>query len=171
MDEVKIWDLQQLPSYEATLDAIEEPEKEDEAEVIKEKIKIIDARINQEIDSSDKLVDLANKAKEEGKIELTDYYLDRSKEQIYSIRELKKERKRLQEILDEESEEETVKKPITTTVTYKKDEMDKYLNNKESIDLLNFYGLKLPSEYKGKSLEELQKAFEKGMNETANLTK
>ena len=47
--------------------------------------------------------------------------------------------------------------------------MDKYLNNKESIDLLNFYGLKLPSEYKEKSLEELQKAFEKGMIETANL--
>ena len=43
------------------------------------------------------------------------------------------------------------------------------MNNKESIDLLNFYGLKLPSEYKDKSLEELQKAFNKGMNETANL--
>ena len=32
MDEVKIWDLQQLPGFEATLDAIEEPEKEDEDE-------------------------------------------------------------------------------------------------------------------------------------------
>ena len=53
MDEVKKWDLQQLPGYEATLDAIEESEKEDEAEVIKEKIKIIDARINQEVGSSD----------------------------------------------------------------------------------------------------------------------
>ena len=171
MDEVKRWDLQQLPSYEATLDAIEEPEKEDEAEVIKEKIKIIDARINQEIYSSDKLVDLANKAKEEGKIELRDYYLGRTKEQLYRIRELEKERKRLQKIIDEEFKEESVKKPITTTVIYGKDEMDKYLNNKESIDLLNFYGLKLSSEYKDKSLEELQKAFEKGMNETANLKK
>ena len=63
------------------------------------------------------------------------------------------------------------KKPKITTVKYEKDEMDKYLNNKESIDLLNFYGLKLPSEYKGKSLEELQKAFKKGMEETANLKK
>ena len=69
MDEVKKWDLQQLLGYEATLDAIEEPEKEDEAEVIKEKIKIIDTRIKEELDSSDELVDLANKAKEEGKIE------------------------------------------------------------------------------------------------------
>ena len=49
--------------------------------------------------------------------------------------------------------------------------MDKYLNNKESIDLVNFYGLKLPSEYKGKSLEKLLKAFEKGMKETAKLKK
>ena len=32
MDEVKRWDLQQLPGFEATLDAIEEPEKEDEDE-------------------------------------------------------------------------------------------------------------------------------------------
>ena len=47
--------------------------------------------------------------------------------------------------------------------------MDKYLNNKESVDLLNFYGLKLPSEYKDKSLEEFQKAYDKGMFETANL--
>ena len=37
MDEVKRWDLNQLPDFEATLDAIEEPEKEDEAEDIKEK--------------------------------------------------------------------------------------------------------------------------------------
>ena len=49
--------------------------------------------------------------------------------------------------------------------------MDKYLNSKESIDLLNFFGLKLPCEYKYKSLEEFQKAFDKGMDETANLKK
>ena len=63
------------------------------------------------------------------------------------------------------------KKPKNTTVTYGKDEMDKYLNKKETVDLLNFYGLKLPSEYKDKSLEEFQKAFNKGMEETANLKK
>ena len=63
-------------------------------------------------------------------------------------------------------------KPKITTVTYeKKKQMDKYLNNKESIDLLNFYGLKLPSEYKDKSLEEFQEAFDKGMDEAANYKK
>ena len=170
MDEVNRWDLQQLPSFEATLDAIEEPEKEDEAEVIKEKIKIIDARINQEIDSSDELVDLANKAKEEGKIELRDYYLGRTKEKVYNIRELEKDRKRLQEILDDESEE-TVGKPKITTVTYGKEQMDKYLSNKETVDLLKFYGLKLPSKYKDKSLEEFQEAFDKGLNASANYKK
>ena len=49
--------------------------------------------------------------------------------------------------------------------------MDKFLNNKESIDLLNFYGLKLSSKYKDLSLDKLQKAFEKGMQETTNLKK
>ena len=171
MDEVKRWDLIQLPGFEATLDAIEEPEKEDEAEDIIEKIKIINARINEEIDSLYKLVDLTNKAKEEGKTELREDYLDRAKEQNVSTRELEKERKRLQEILDEEFEEESVKKPITTTVTYGKEQMDKYLNNKETVDLLNFYGLKLPSKYKDKSLEEFQEAFDKGLNEAASYKK
>ena len=51
------------------------------------------------------------------------------------------------------------KKPKITTITYEKKQIDKYLNNEESIDLLNFYGFKLPSEYKDKSLEEFQKSF------------
>ena len=49
--------------------------------------------------------------------------------------------------------------------------MDKHLNKKETVDLLNFYGLKLPSGYKNKSMEEFQEAFDKGMDETANLKK
>ena len=49
--------------------------------------------------------------------------------------------------------------------------MDKYLNNKETVDLLNFYSLKLPSKYKDKSLEEFQEAFDKGLNEAARYKK
>ena len=109
----------------------------------------------------------ARKAYKEEVFELAEYYLDRIKEENDSIKEMQKEFIRLQQTLEEES----VKKTKITTVTYEKDEMDKYLNNKESIDLLNFYGLKLPSEYRNKSLEELQKVFEKGMEETANLKK
>ena len=69
----------------------------------------------------------------------------------------------------EEKSEESIKQPKTTTIEYKKNDMDKYLNNKESIDLLNFYGLKRPSEYKDSSLEEFEEAFEKGLEETAKL--
>ena len=123
MDEVKKWDLQQLPGYEAieepeTEEVIEEPETEEAARYIRE------------------------------------------------TEQLKKKLERLKKI-----KEEYVKKSKTTTLEYKKDEMDKYLNNKESIDLLNFYGLKLPSKYKDSSLDELQKAFDKGMEETSNLKK
>ena len=114
-----------------------------------------------------KLNILARKAYKEEDFELVEYYLDRIKEENDSIKEMQKEFNRLKQTLEEES----VKKPKITTVRYEKDEMDKFLNDKESIDLLNFYGLKLPSEYRDKSLEELQKAFEKGMEETANLKK
>ena len=43
--------------------------------------------------------------------------------------------------------------------------------NKETVDLLNFYSLKLPSKYKDKSLEEFQEAFDKGLDETARYKK
>ena len=56
-------------------------------------------------------------------------------------------------------------------MSYGKEQMDKYLNNKETVDLLNYYGLKLPSEYKDKSLEEFQEAFDKGLNEAASYKK
>ena len=50
------------------------------------------------------------------------------------------------------------KQPI---LTYDKNEIDKNLMNKESTDLLYFHSLELPSEYKDKSLKELQEALEK----------
>ena len=107
MDEVKRWDLQQLPDFEATLDAIKESEKEN------------------------------------------------------IIEELEKEGEG----------KDIIEKPKITTVTYGKNEIIKYLNEKNSVDLLNLYGLKLPSEYEDKSLEEFQEAFDKGLNETAKFKK
>ena len=109
----------------------------------------------------------ARKAYKEEDFELAEYYYDRIKEENDSIKEMQKEFDRLQQTFEEQS----VKKPKITTVTYEKKQMDKYLNNKESVDLLDFYGLKLPSEYKYKSLEEFQEAFDKGMDEVANLKK
>ena len=46
-------------------------------------------------------------------------------------------------------------------MSYGESDMDKYLKNKESADLLYFYSLKLPSYYKDKSLKELQEALNK----------
>ena len=110
----------------------------------------------------------ARKAYKEEDFELAEYYLDRIKEENVSIKEMQKEFDRLQQTLEEES----VKKRKITTVTYGEEQMDKYLSNKETVDLLNyFYGLKLPSEYKDKSLEEFQDAFDKGLNATANYKK
>ena len=122
-------------------------------------------------DIMEKLVPESNTKFKSGNIKDANELMKKAQNQSESIKNLQRKIIRLQQTFKEEFEEESVKKPIIATVIYGKDEMDKYLNNKESIDLLHFYGLKLPSEYKDKSLEELQKAFEKGMNETANLKK
>ena len=124
MDEVKKWDLEQLPGFEA----IEEPEMEYQAVDINKKIKIIDGRIDQNLVTSDELVDLANKAKEEGKEDVYKYYMKKIDKLLGENEKMKKERERLQEILDKESEE-TVGKPKITTITYGKEQMDKFLNN------------------------------------------
>ena len=122
-------------------------------------------------DIMEKLVPESNTKFKSGNIKDANELMKKAQNQSESIKNLQGKIIRLQQTFKEEFEEESVKKPIIATVIYGKDEMDKYLNNKESIDLLHFYGLKLPSEYEDKSLEELQKAFEKGMNETANLKK
>ena len=58
------------------------------------------------------------------------------------------------------------KRPI---LTYDKDEIVKNLMNKESIDLLDFNSLKLPSEYKNKILGELNKALKKSQQISSRL--
>ena len=97
------------------------------------------------------------------------------KEKLEKLQELKKQYETQKKLIKQyeinKKLEEEKEKSKKTTFDYKKENMDRYLNNKESIDLLNFYGLKLPSKYKDLSLGELQKAFEKGMDEAANLKK
>ena len=60
-----------------------------------------------------------------------------------------------------------VEKPII--FKYDKDEIDKYLMNEKSIDLIHFLDLYLPSEYKDKSLKELQEALKKSQKESSKL--
>ena len=94
MDEVKRWHLSQLPGLEATLEAIEEPEKTSGDIKI---IKLLNKRIDEKYDSMDKLIDLANKAKEEGNSELNEFYLKKVLEENSDIRKLEVKRIRLQE--------------------------------------------------------------------------
>ena len=162
MDEVKKWDLEQLPAYEG----IEEPEIEEEKPQIGKtrSINEVIKEIKNEIDILNKS---AQKAEEEENLILKDYYLEKIARLETKYQKLIKER----EIFPKKIEEETVKKPKIITVTYGKEQMNKYLNNKESVIILNNYGLKQPSEYKDKSLEEFQKAFDKGLNAAANYKK
>ena len=158
MDEVKRWDLQQLPDFEA----IEEPEKEElEKKPYESKLRDTDF-YNITHRNLNKLIG-------------EKIYPDDDEKEIMTVKDILKIHKKNPIVTRLRFNHPTKEvfldadKPKITTVTYEKDEMDKYLNNKESIDLLNFYGLKLPSEYKDKSLEEFQKAYDKGMIETANL--
>ena len=158
MDEVKRWDLSQLPGYESTLGMIEEPEIEEEEETI---YKIFSNDVYKLLGEESRITENGEKLNPIKKSVL---------EELTKDKRFNKEKNEI-DINPNTNLVKVIerKKPKITTVTYEKDEMDNYLNNKESIDLLNFYGLKLPSEYKGKNLEELQKAFEKGMEETTNL--
>ena len=82
---------------------------------------------------------------------------------------LDKEEEELMEtlLLSEETDDETdEEKPII--VNYNDSDMNKFLNNKESKDLLKFYGFKLPSYYKDKSLKELQKVCEESLKILTN---
>ena len=174
MDEVKRFDLLQLPSYEA----VEEPEKESEEEEseeeetkedIIENIKYLQNLVIKKHDLVTKLIAESKAKYEDGNIKDANKLLKEVENQNENIEILQRKMKRLYQSLGEETEEESVKKPIITTVTYGKDEMDKHLNKKETVDILKSYGLELPSVYKDKSMEEFQEAFDKGMDETAKL--
>ena len=58
------------------------------------------------------------------------------------------------------------KQPI---LKYDKNQMDENLMNKETTDLLHFYNLELPSEYKDKSFEEAQEAYKKSKRISSKL--
>ena len=174
MDEVKRWDLSQLPA----LEAIEEPGKEAEEEAeedIIERIKKINEGINKKSEIMAKLYNLSIKAREEEKFEESDDYFKKALNQDDSIRNLEREREILQQSLDEDIEEELKEnleeklEEEEERIKYGKEEMDKYLNNKGDIDILESYKLKLPSYYRNASIEKFQKAYERGMKVALDL--
>ena len=158
MDEIKKWDLQQLPSYEA----IEEPEEteEKEAEEVPEdktlhRISFIDFNNIVGYDlypNHDKMVRIDKKLLDD--IINTYGFCSQNK---YEIK------------IDDPNERilKVVEKPII--LTYDEIEIDKNFLNKDSIDLLNFYSLELPSKYKDKRLRELNRALKKSQKESSKL--
>ena len=169
MDEVKKWDLQQLPGFEAIQHpGMKETEEIEETEEAKKSFSINESEPYKITHT------VLNKLIGE------EFYPGDNEEVTMPFKNIRNiytnspiDRSRYKVMINKNTKEVLLdgKKPKITTVTYGKDEMDKYFNKKETVDLLNFYGLKLPSEYKDKSLEEFQKAFNKGMEETANLKK
>ena len=161
MDEVKRYDLLQLPTYEAIEDPeekeIEEPEGIEDEENPVYKISINDFNIINGTEPN---------------------YLDPEGEKLITIT-----KENLNAILEKGSLNENkyeikVIDPIDgllkvkrkpTIFSYEKEEMDKNLLNKESIDTLNFLDLNLPTEYKEKSISDLNKALKKGQKELNRL--
>ena len=92
MDEVKKWDLSQLPGFEA----IEEPEKEDEKKEEENIILKLYERIKNKLSNMENLNVLAITASEEYDLTLAEYYLGKIKEGEDSIKKIQKNIKRLQ---------------------------------------------------------------------------
>ena len=158
MDEVKKWDLQQLPGYEAVEEfeeskAIEEPEGIEDEENPEYKLTINDFNIINGIEP--------NYSDPEGEklINITKKSLD----SILSQGSFNQNKYLLKNIDPNKRLLKVMKKKIF--LSYDKEEIDKNLMNKDSIDTLNFLGLKLPSEYKEKSLSDLDKALKKSQIE------
>ena len=140
MDEIKKWDLQQLPGYEA----IEEPEETEETEEKETEEVSEDENTQFRISFKDlnKIIG-HNKYTQEGETKIKRKDLVIFIEKYSFLNQNKYEIK----IVDPNTRLlKVVEKPIF--FTYDKDEINKNLLNKESIDLLHFLNLKLPSEYK-----------------------
>ena len=176
MDEVKKWDLVQLPGYEAIEEEKEEEEEEEEKEEktekeIIEKIKELQNLVIKKNDLFKKLLDKSEAKFKERKYDDAEKLSKEAEEQHKRIEVFQRKINRLFQSLDKESEEETVERPIprVSTIRYEKKEMDKFLNNLESLEILRSYNLGLPSTYKDVSIKEIQKALDKGLEVEADL--
>ena len=140
MDEIKKWDLQQLPGYEAIeeekeSEATEEPEEFSDAKKVQKDEKSIDYTIsNRDLNKllGDDIYPDDDHAVHMNKMEFKKIYRESPNREKYTIKINKITR-----------ETKVINKPIT--LTYKESDMDKNLINKGSIDLLQSYGLELPS--------------------------
>ena len=158
MDEVKKWDLQQLPGYEAIEEPEMEKEEEYETEDIYGKIKRLHELIQETKEDIDSSVELAKEAEEEGKMDIKKYYLrsiDRNKEKYQKlIKELEFLLKKIEEEEDIEGE------PSKRVISFDDADFDSGLNNAIAVKILKENDLPLPSLIKKESLKTI-KAYQK----------
>ena len=147
MDEVKKWDLQQLPGYEA----IEEPEEtEEEPEEFSHTEETFILKISNRN---------LNKLMGEDKYPDDDQQVYMNKKDLLEIYNKSPNRNKYKVAFNKfTGDVQLMKKPIT--FSYGESDMDKYLKNKESADLLHFYSLELPSYYKRQKFERITGSFE-----------
>ena len=156
MDEVKKWDIEQLPGYEA----IEEPEISDEPEIEEEeeKPKIIritfDEYIKEIEDEISFINNLAQKAEEEGSIILKDSLLKKINRLEDKKQKLLKERKEIRE----------KKEPTKRVISFDDTDLDSSLNNLVSIRFLEENDLLLPSRIKNESYETIKRYQRRAKN-------
>ena len=143
MDEVRRWDLDQLPGFEA----IEEPEKESEAsEKIKKpiySISINDLKLllgGEESDFTQKDENLADISKEDLDEILSQNKLNNDK---YDLKLIDPEKEVYKVVKKDYSKE-----PKEGVVTFDDSDLDKGLLNKKSFDILKKLKLQLPSKIK-----------------------
>ena len=161
MDEIKIWDLQQLPGFEA----IEEPDEIEEKEPE-------EAEEDPEDENTEYRISFKDLNKIIGYDKFTKEGVTKSKRKDLDIF-IKKDdflnQNKYEIKIDDPNTKllKVVEKPII--LIYDEKEIDKNLLNKESSDLLKFNGLELPCEYKDKSLRELNKALKESQKISSQL--
>ena len=152
MDEVKRWDLSQLPGLEAS----EEPEMEEEEEEEEEekgeedetieKIKEIQNLIIKKNDLSKKLIEESEEKFKDANIEEGKELYNKAKEQLKEVNVLQREIKRLKKFLYKETEEK--QEPPKRVISFNDSDLDSGLNTAASVKLLKKTGLPLPSTIK-----------------------
>ena len=166
MDEVKKWDLGQLPGYEAIEEeAIEEEAKEDEEAIEdeEEKIKFLEKKIVETTELRDNYYNLSFTTDKE---EAAKHYYDKFEIEEEKLKKMKEELEKIKK-----KEKEIEKEPVTITDRKIEERLNKYLGNQVASNLLKEFKLKLPYEYSKEDKENFLKDFEYALKLKASFAK
>ena len=172
MDEVKKWDLEQLPGYEAIE---EEPEKEEEDETIEEeeeyeeeKIKKLEKQIEVTTKLRDNYYGLALSTDKE---EAEENFKQRARIENEKIKKMKEDLEKMKTNLMEKKEKEIEKEPVTITDKKIEEQLNKNLVNTETSEILKQLNLDLSYSYINKDKQKFLKDFDVALKVKADLGK